>query len=74
MKPVTEPALIGRINRQLFTEFRYKLRRAKVDTQLYRDFGRYFIVDQHGIAQDCDCDLVDLAKRLGCINADEVLA
>ena len=34
MKPVTESALIGRINRQLFTEFRYKLRRAKVDTQL----------------------------------------
>ena len=70
--PVTERALVARINRALRPDRVLKI--AHPGSHLEREFGRYYVVDIHrNTALTYRIDLVSFARELDCIEDFEEL-
>jgi hypothetical protein len=66
--PVSERALILRINRKLKRDGKV-MKIARSDSRAEQAYGRYFIVDvDRNQATDADCDLAALGRDLGVLH------
>ena len=71
--PVTERALLGRINRKLAHDGQ-KLYRTRLGTRAEHEFGNYYIVDTFTSAVHAHhCDLADVGRELGVLKDWEAL-
>jgi hypothetical protein len=68
-RPVPEAYVIRRIRRKLHAQGQ-ELRVLKTTRLEYATYGRFYIVNDAGIVEE-NCDLHDLAARLGVLKAWE---
>ena len=67
--PVSDRALIQRINRKLAPEQQMKVARGRAEMTL----GRYYIVDRHGVTA-WNCDLAEWGREVGVLAPHEELS
>lgn len=70
-KPVSERALLARINRKLNDGGR-KLCRSKPSDKSHETLGRFYLADEHSVLE-AHVDLVKLGRELGCLKDSETL-
>lgn len=74
MTPVSERALIGRINRLLAKKATPEmLLRCREDSRWSNDLGRYYITDSNRHLRDTDVDIEKLGRELGALKPGEAL-
>jgi len=72
--PVTERALVGRIQRKL-QQRGEKLKKCPQNSRWHNQLGNYYVVDVYRNSIECtDQDLAKLGTELGCLKPYETLA
>ena len=69
---VSERAMEARIKRALEKQGQI-LKKCRVDSRFYSDFGDYYIVNQSNNVEATHCTLLGLAKETGLLKAYEEL-
>jgi hypothetical protein len=72
MVPVSERALVQRINRKLWKESEV-LKAARPNTRAVQDLGRYYVIDDRNRVVRQHCDLEEMGRELGVLAAYERL-
>lgn len=70
--PVTEHAIIARINRKLMKEGQY-LRKTRGNSHIRHDYGTYYLVDSYKHIIGGTDDLATYAAHLGALAPEEYL-
>lgn len=70
--PVTEHAVIARINRKLMKDGQY-LRKTRTNSHLRHDYGKYYLVDSYKHIIGGTDDLATYAAHLGALAPEEYL-
>jgi len=70
MKTISENALIQRVNCRIDN----RVRRCPYDSRDFHELGRFYAVNDRNCIVDKDIDLEALARDVGALRPDEVLA
>ncbi len=72
--PVSERALLARVNRQLIKQGQQLLRCPPNNVNAMRELGRFYVVNVNGGVECQHQDIEELAKELGVLRPYEKLA